>query len=295
MNKKGPHFLVMRILAAVLLSLFIAAPTVAADGVGELVDRATEQVDGPLSDWIPEEVRNELEEVLGTEEPDEEEPVDSNKEAPGFAARVRDAFAGTGLVAGLAGLGATAAGMVGFAAVTRYISPKEALKNPQRAMLYGFVRATPGAHLKQLSEEFKMKTSSILWHIRKLEAADLVHSERANGFRVFYPTEGGIEAKRLSRAITTLHNENARRIQERVHDKPGQTVKELSERLDIHSGTVRWHLRKLREFGLVDELVREDGSKFFGTPLGGKAVETILGTPTTAPVRRAGARLPVAE
>lgn len=91
------------------------------------------------------------------------------------------------------------------------------------------------------------------------------------------------------------HNENARRIQEAVQNRPGQPVKELSERLDIHSGTVRWHLRKLRDYGLVDELVREDGSQFFGTPLGGKAIEAVLGAPTQAPVRRAGARLPVAE
>ncbi len=290
--------------AAMLLGLLLVPVGLAEDDLGpqELVEEAVEAagdvavaVGNEGSEWIPEDVRDELDPILGSDEPAEEEPAPPKEAAPGFAARVRDAFGSGGLVAGLAGLGATAAGLVGFAAVTRYISPKEALKNPQRAMLYGFIRATPGAHLKQLSEEFKMKTSSILWHIRKLESADLVHSERVNGFRVFYPTEGGIEAKRLSRAITTLHNENARRIQEAVQTKPGQSVKELSERLEIHSGTVRWHLRKLRDFGLVDELVREDGSQFFGTSLGGKAVEAAIGKPTTAPARRAGARLPVPE
>lgn len=285
----------MRAIAAGLLLCLALVPGAVADesGVRELVESVADS--NPANPWIPEEVHDELDQILGSDEPADEEPVPENEAPPGFAARVREAFGGGVFAASLAGLGATAVGMVGFAAVTRYISPKEALKNPQRAMLYGFIRATPGAHLKQLSEEFMMKTSSILWHIRKLEAADLVHSERANGFRVFYPTEGGIEAKRLSRAITTLHNENARVIQDRVQNAPGQTVKELSERLDIHSGTVRWHLRKLRDFGLMDELVREDGSRFYGTPLGGKAIEAVLGAPTTAPVRRAGARLPVAE
>ncbi len=134
-----------------------------------------------------------------------------------------------------------------------------------------------------------MKTSSILWHVRKLESADLVKSERANGFRVFYPVEGGIEAKKLSRAITALQNENARAIHALVERRPGVPVKETAERLSVHPGTVRWHLRKLREFGCVEELVRDDGSLFYPTPLGKKAMEAMLGTPATAPARNSNA------
>ncbi len=241
-----------------------------------------------VDDAVPGEIDSRLEGILIAKSEDGETPVDG-AETPGFAERLREAVDGPMMVAGLAGLGATALGMGGFAAVTRYISPKEALKNPQRAMLYGFIRATPGAHLKQLSEEFKMKTSSILWHIRKLESADLVHSERANGFRVFYPSEGGIEAKRLSRAITALHNHNAQAIQDAVNRSPGRTVKEISESLNVHSGTIRWHLRKLRDFGLLEELVSDDGSRFFPTPLGKNAIETTVGKPTVAGPARTGA------
>ncbi|HLF16293.1 MAG TPA: hypothetical protein VI796_02540, partial [Candidatus Thermoplasmatota archaeon] len=139
-------------------------------------------------------------------------PLPERDEDPGFGDSLRDAFGNELLVMGLAGLGAVLLGIGGLAFVTRHISPKEALKNPQRAMLYGFVRGHPGVHLKKLSEEFAMKTSSILWHVRKLEAAELVHSERSNGFRVFYPVEGGIEMKRVSRALSALQNANARAI-----------------------------------------------------------------------------------
>ncbi len=209
--------------------------------------------------------------------PEETEPV--APEPPGFADRVREAFGNELLVMGLAGTAASVLGLLGFALVTRYVSPKEALQNPQRAMLFGYVRGHPGVHLKSLSEEFAMKTSSILWHIRKLEAAELVRSERANGYRVFYPVAGGIEMKRVSRAITALHNENARRIFAYVHRHSGSTVRQASEALSVHGGTVRWHLRKLREFGLVEELVRDDGSRFYGTPLGAKALGTLEGEP----------------
>jgi DNA-binding transcriptional ArsR family regulator len=213
---------------------------------------------------------------------------------PGFADRIRAAFDNSAaLVAGLATVVASAIGLGSFALVTRYISPKEALKNPQRAMLYGFVRGNPGVHLKKLSEEFAMKTSSILWHIRKLESAELVRSERANGFRVFYPVEGGIEMKRVSRAITALQNPNARVLFEALERRGGASPSNLASRLTIHAGTVRWHLRKLRDFGLVEELVREDGSEFFATPLGRKALQTLVGVPVDAAPRPLVTPMPV--
>ncbi|HET6398503.1 MAG TPA: hypothetical protein VFH47_03000, partial [Candidatus Thermoplasmatota archaeon] len=101
---------------------------------------------------------------------------------PGFADRVSAAFEDHLLVASAAGVGVALAGMAAFALVGRYVDPKEALENPQRSMLYGFIRGHPGVHLKKLSDEFGMKTSSILWHIRKLEGAQLVRSDRANGY-----------------------------------------------------------------------------------------------------------------
>ncbi|MHB1260500.1 MAG: winged helix-turn-helix transcriptional regulator [Thermoplasmatota archaeon] len=212
---------------------------------------------------------------------------------PGFADRITAAFDDTALVAGFATLLASVIGLGSFALVTRYISPKEALKNPQRAMLYGFVRGNPGVHLKKLSEEFAMKTSSILWHIRKLESAELVRSERANGFRVFYPVEGGIEMKRVSRAITALQNPNARILFETLERRGGVSPGQLASRLSIHAGTVRWHLRKLREFGLIEELVRDDGSQVFATPLGRKALQTLVGVPVDALPRPLVSPVPV--
>lgn len=206
---------------------------------------------------------------------------------PGFAARIRAALNDQLLLAGVTTLSLAGLGIAGFALVSRYVAPKEALKNPQRSMLYGFIRGNPGVHLKKLSEEFAMKTSSILWHVRKLEAAQLVRSDRANGYRVFYPTEGGQAVKIVSRATTALQNANARTIFESLDNRPGASINELAERSGIHAGTVRWHIRKLKEFALVEELSSGDQALFFATPLGHKALQTMLGT-------SAGAGLPAA-
>src|SRR5690349_3606302 len=59
---------------------------------------------------------------------------------PGFADSVRGGLQDALVVAGVTAAAVAGVGLAGFALVTRYITPKEALKNPQRAMLYGFVR-----------------------------------------------------------------------------------------------------------------------------------------------------------
>jgi predicted transcriptional regulator len=202
---------------------------------------------------------------------------------PGFGDRIRGAFHDGVVLASLATIGLAGLGIAGFAFVTRYITPKEALKNPQRAMLYGFIKGNPGVHLKKLSEEFHMKTSSILWHIRKLESAELVRSERANGFRVFYPTEGGLAVKQVGRAVTALQNPNARALFETVQGKMGQSAAVLAGSLQLHVGTARWHLKKLVEFGLLDELPGADGTLYVATPLGTRALQSLNGTHLQAP------------
>lgn len=200
---------------------------------------------------------------------------------PGLGADLRDALMGPLTLVGFAGLLTAALGVTGFALVTRYVSPKEALKNPQRSMLYGFVMATPGVHLKKLSDEFGMKSSSILWHMRKLEAADLVRSEQVGGYRVFHPTEGGVAARELGRAVAAIQNRNAAAILDAIASRPGANTNDLARGLALSAGNVRWHVRRLRDAGLLEELVRSDERTIFATPLGSNALEATQGRATS--------------
>ncbi|MEA3144300.1 MAG: hypothetical protein QOG31_1624 [Thermoplasmata archaeon] len=269
-----PAVLSVLLLAAALVPAASAVPPTVG-GVREVVNSVQSDPQGAAMD--PAKT---LQPVTDPQQPPADGPgAPRDGVDPGFANRIRAAFQDNLLMAGVAALAASTLGLAGFAMVTRYISPKEALKNPQRAMLYGFIRGNPGVHLKKLSEEFSMKTSSILWHIRKLESAELVRSERANGYRVFYPTEGGVAVKNVSRAITALQNANARALFEHVHTHPGRGVTEISAALHIHAGTVRWHLKKLKEFQLVEELVRDEAVSYFATPLGHKSLQTLLRSP----------------
>ncbi|MES2154136.1 MAG: hypothetical protein V4510_03285 [bacterium] len=270
-------------LALVPLAMATTDPAQVVAGAGSAAQGAASDPAGAVQD-----PNGALDPVLNPNGPSQGAPAPGAPEEvrdPGFGDRVRAAFHDGLMMASLATLGVAALGVATFALVTRYITPKEALKNPQRAMLFGFIKGNPGVHLKKLSEEFHMKTSSILWHIRKLESAELVRSERANGFRVFYPAEGGIEVKKVGRAVTALQNPNARALFEVVQRKSGLGAAALAHELGLHVGTARWHLKKLVEFGLLDELPGAEGTLFIATTLGGRALNSLNGQPDVmAPV-----------
>lgn len=181
--------------------------------------------------------------------------------------------------------GVVASIAIGLALASRYIDPTVALSNPQRSMLYGFIKGNPGVHLKQLSGEFKMKTSTVLWHVRKLESADLVRSKKANGYRVFYPVSGGIEASKLSEAVTALSNGNARSVFSFVAERADAHVRELAQALVINPGTLRWHLKKLRQAGLLEEIPEAPDGAVRVTHLGLKAWTQIQALPPTLTVQ----------
>ncbi len=126
-----------------------------------------------------------------------------------------------------------------------------ALEHDGRSELYKIVSRTPGIHLGELARELGMETSSVLWHARKLERANLVRSQRSGKFRVFYPVAGGVEAKRMAATRGLINSDNAQRICSFVDAHPGATANDLATRLAINVTTVRWHLRRLAEFGLV--------------------------------------------
>ncbi len=282
------------LLLPIAIVVLLAPAALAVPDAGDLPDkqsiegaaRGILEAGSPLHETV-DQVANVVDEATGPADgrggPGDGDGDDgSGADAPGLARGFLDALFGPGGVIALSALGVVALAGAGFLLATRYVDPKEALENPQRAMLYGYIRGNPGVNLKTLSDDFQMKTSTVLWHIRKLEGAELVRSTKANGFRVFYPVEGGIEAKRLGSAVAALTNGNASQILDYITVHPGVQQKGLVNALGINAGTVRWHLRKLKDTGLMAELSQGRSSTYYPTELGIKALRQTLGLSTEA-------------
>ncbi|HWG92150.1 MAG TPA: helix-turn-helix domain-containing protein [Candidatus Thermoplasmatota archaeon] len=167
-------------------------------------------------------------------------------------------------------------GLLGSFAIfmgSRFIRPDEVLANPVRQQIYDYLRTRVGANLKQITDDLNLTTTNAIWHLRKLEDADLVSSKRFNGYKVFYPTEGGVGARDLSLSMTALQNGNAQEVFEFVVAHPGAHQREIARALAVNHGTVRWHLKKLRTAQLLTEARQGKVSTYFPTPMGLEALQ----------------------
>ena len=172
-------------------------------------------------------------------------------------------------------LGLAAAAAIGIVGGARFSTPAEVLQNPVRQRVFAYLRERTGATLKQITDDLALTTTNAIWHLRKLEDAGLIHSRRFNGFKVFYPAEGGIQARRLSLSMTALQNDNAQEVFEYVVANPGAHQREIARALQVNHGTVRWHLKKLRSAELLDEERRGKTSTYMATDIGRQALQNV--------------------
>src|SRR5207244_3392160 len=108
------------------------------------------------------------------------------------------------------------------------------LENDVRARIYQHLRDRVGANLKQITDDLALTTTNAIWHLRKLEDAGLIHSRRFNGYKVFYPAEGGVEARKMSLSMTALTNGNAQDVFEFVVANPGAHQREIARALGVN-------------------------------------------------------------
>jgi DNA-binding transcriptional ArsR family regulator len=186
--------------------------------------------------------------------------------------RLADTVGFGGAIMVLASIGAAGGALYGGA---RLVSDQELLENETREAIYRYLEAEVGANLKELTEALDLTTTNAIWHLRKLEEGDLVRSEKFNGYRIFYPAEGGQRAKRITISKAALSNDNAREIFEYITANPGAHQRKIARALDVNHGTVRWHLKKLRKADLLDEVDAGRASEYFPTEVGEEVISTL--------------------
>ncbi|MDX1611236.1 MAG: winged helix-turn-helix transcriptional regulator [Candidatus Thermoplasmatota archaeon] len=155
-----------------------------------------------------------------------------------------------------------------FRGGAKFVTKDNVLENETRADLYDFLGEKPGTHLRGIADELDLSTTNVLWHLRKLEDADLVRSKKLEGYKVFYRVEGGQEGKRRAMASSVLRNENAQSVLEYISAHPGAHQREIARALDVNHGTVRWHLRKMLNTDLLLQVRREHAIQYYLTDLG---------------------------
>ena len=186
-------------------------------------------------------------------------------------------------VGGLASALVISLAALGYYLGAKFVNSGNVLENEARRHIFEYIQAHPGVHLRAAAQALELSTTNVLWHLRKLEDANLVTSKKFEGYKVFYPVEGGVETKRRAIAMAVLKNDNAVGILQYVTANPSAHQREIARALGVNHGTVRWHLRKLEEAGLVMPLKKEHTTHYYVSELGHEAMRGFAARVTTPP------------
>lgn len=154
------------------------------------------------------------------------------------------AFAVAGVAVGLVGLGGVA--------LYHRIRPNAALQNETRKVIFESVCVEPGLGVHAIAQKAAVSYSTATYHLERLVAAGMIVMT-PDGNKLCYYKNGGAFTEAERKILPLVKNEEASRLLEAILDSPGTYRAELASRLGVTATTINWHLRRLREAGLVDE------------------------------------------
>ncbi|NWF96591.1 MAG: helix-turn-helix domain-containing protein [Candidatus Thorarchaeota archaeon] len=132
------------------------------------------------------------------------------------------------------------------------------LLHPFRRDLYTILCENPGTYLLELVDMLESPIGTLTWHLRILEREGLVKSIKFAGKRLYYPKM--LRTREAEMAYSTLRTETAQRVFAFIVNNPGCYQEQLAEALSVHHDTIRWHVARMEQTGLI-RVVREGRTK----------------------------------
>jgi len=131
------------------------------------------------------------------------------------------------------------------------------LLHPFRRDLYTVLCENPGAYLLELVDMLESPLGTLTWHLRILEREGLVKSIKFAGKRLYYPRM--LRSGQAEMAYSTLRSDTARKIFACIVNNPGCHQEKMAATLGVHHDTIRWHVSRMEQVGLLR--IEKDGRK----------------------------------
>ncbi|MFB0561776.1 MAG: winged helix-turn-helix transcriptional regulator [Candidatus Lokiarchaeia archaeon] len=131
------------------------------------------------------------------------------------------------------------------------------LLHPVRREIYRMICEKPGTYFLEIASELATPPGTLSWHLRTLQKSGLIGSFKYGGKLVYYPKV--LRDEEAEKAFFSLRSETAKNIFQHIVNNPGCHQREIAKNLGVHHDTVRWHVGRMVETGLVDS--ERDGRK----------------------------------
>ena len=110
------------------------------------------------------------------------------------------------------------------------------------------IEASPGIHVSKLCRESELSWGTIQYHLKWMAQQGRIQVHRTGRLLQIFPASDRAAAAWLGVLRDAIPNQ----ILDRLNQRPGLGVQDLSRSLGVSRKTVRRHLTDLLEAGLVD-------------------------------------------
>ena len=115
-----------------------------------------------------------------------------------------------------------------------------------------FIQENPSCHLRKIKKDLDLAMGTVQYHLERLEKAGRITSHR-QGFHKYYFIVGAFEENE-KQLLELLSNETAREILMFVVEQSNPSQTDISKHVGISSPSVSWHIKRLQDSGIVDEI-----------------------------------------
>ncbi|MBY8978873.1 MAG: winged helix-turn-helix transcriptional regulator [Candidatus Lokiarchaeota archaeon] len=136
----------------------------------------------------------------------------------------------------------------------------EILNNEKLAKILEFIKENPGIHARdeKIEEELGITRTPFLKHIMTLERFKLIRSKRIGKSLHYFLADIPEDYDKFK---VVFINPLIPKLIEEIFKEEGISISKIGEELDVYSGTVQYHLKKLKELDLVKSVKTQKKNK----------------------------------
>lgn len=147
---------------------------------------------------------------------------------------------------------------IGSPILYRRAGPPQVEGPETRTRILHLVRENPGICIQELADLMHLARNAIVYHLRRLVRAGQVSATRHGRRTSYFGLD--IAAKIVRDAHTIMRLRTVRCVLENLRTNPTLGWRTLAKRLKLTPHTIRWHVARLEQAGLLHVDRRPDGA-----------------------------------
>jgi len=126
-----------------------------------------------------------------------------------------------------------------------------------------YILTNPGVYLREISDDLALPMGVVQYHLWVLGKKGELEECRSGRYRRFFGAARYPETKR--KVLSLLRQGTAGRILSSLSEKPLTHMK-LAAMLGVSSQALSWHMRRLREMGMIGIETQDQGQRMYVLP-----------------------------